>query len=87
MTNGPIVPEVDALAQIAAGEFVRQMRKGEDPKNFRLDLYRQVEVPDRALKTLGRAHSVAVRIRVTCESMLFEAGGAASIVIPPATAR
>jgi hypothetical protein len=72
-------PEVDALAQIAAGEFVRRMRKGDDPKSFRIDLYRRVEVPDRALTTLGRAHCVAVRIRVTCESMLFDQ----TLVIPP----
>jgi hypothetical protein len=72
-------PEVDALAQLAAGEFVRQMRQGEDPKAFRIDLYRRVTVPDRALATLGRAHDVAVRIRVTCESMLFDS----TLIIPP----
>jgi hypothetical protein len=78
-------PEVDALAQIAAGEFVRRMRAGEDPRKFRIDLLRQVSVPDRALKTLGRHHAVAVRIRVTCESLLFDKDGSAALVIPPST--
>ena len=76
-------PEVDNLARLAAAQFVRQMRAGDDPKQFRLDIYRKVMVPDLALATLGRTHGVAVRIRVTCESLLFDKDDATALVIPP----
>jgi hypothetical protein len=76
-------PEVEVLARLAAGQFVRQLRAGDDPKMFRLDIHRKVSVPDKALATLGRAHAVAVRIRVTCESILFEKDDQAALVIPP----
>jgi hypothetical protein len=76
-------PEVDNLARLAAAQFVRQMRAGDDPRQFRLDLARKVMVPDRALTTLGRAHAVAVRIRVTCESLVFDKDGTTSLIVPP----
>jgi len=72
------------LVQAAAGQFVRQARIGNDPTRFRLDLYRKVDVPDRAIATLKRRHAVAVRISITCESMLFDGeAGATSVVLPP----
>jgi hypothetical protein len=72
------------LVRVAAAQFVREARRGADPMGFRFDLYRQVEVPDRALTVLKRAHLVAVRVKVTCESMVFE-GSATTAVIPPAS--
>jgi hypothetical protein len=72
------------LVRVAAAQFVREARRGADPLGFRFDLYRQVEVPDRALTVLKRAHLVAVRVKVTCESMVFE-GSATTAVIPPAS--
>jgi hypothetical protein len=76
--------QVDELARAAAGEFVRAARRADGPNAYRIDLYRQVEVTDRALATLGRTHRVAVRIKISCESLLFEPqAGGASIVIPP----
>jgi|HubBroStandDraft_4_1064222.scaffolds.fasta_scaffold56286_5 hypothetical protein len=72
------------LVRVAAAQFVREARRGADPLGFRFDLYRQVEVPDRALTVLKRAHLVAVRVKVTCESMVFE-GPSITAVIPPAT--
>jgi hypothetical protein len=72
------------LVRVAAAQFVREARRGADPMGFRFDLYRQVEVPDRALTVLKRAHLVAVRVKVTCESMVFE-GPATTAVIPPAS--
>jgi hypothetical protein len=73
------------LVRVAAAQFVREARRGADPMGFRFDLYRQVEMPDRALTVLNRAHLVAVRIKVTCESMVFEGPAASSAVIPPAS--
>lgn len=74
------------LARAAAAQFVREARKGNDPMRYRLDLYRKVDVPDRAIASLERAHAVAVRISVICESMLFEEDAATtSVVIRPAS--
>jgi hypothetical protein len=72
------------LVRVAAAQFVREARRGVDPLGLRFDLYRRVEVPDRALTVLNRPHLVAVRIKVTCESLLFE-GPATTAVIPPAS--
>jgi hypothetical protein len=85
MSAAPADCSVSDLCHAAAVEFVRQARAGEDPRRFRLDLKRRVEVPDRALTILGRQHSVRVRIKITCESMVFDRPevGTASIVIPP----
>lgn len=77
---------VVGLARIAAAEFVRKARIGDDPRDFRIDLYRQVEVPDRAVSMLGRPHSVAVRIKITCESMLFDGAGQTMLVVPAPSA-
>jgi hypothetical protein len=72
------------IVQTAAGQFVRQARVGNDPTRFRLDLYRKVEVQDRAISILGRKHAVAVRISITCESLLFDRGEkTATVVLPP----
>jgi len=73
------------LVRVAAAQFVREARRGTDPLGLRFDLYRRVEVPDRALTILKRPHLVAVRIKVTCESLLFEGAGVAGTVIPPAS--
>jgi hypothetical protein len=74
---------VAELCRTAAGQFVRQARHGNDPTKFRVDVRRKVEVPDKAIATLGRAHSVAVRISITCESMLFDHGRDATAVLLP----
>jgi hypothetical protein len=71
------------IVQAAAGLFVRQARIGNDPTRFRMDLYRKVAVPDRVLAALGRQHAVAVRVSITCESMLFDRDGSTSAVLPP----
>ena len=86
MSTGPAdALTVAQLVRVAAAQFVREARRGADPMGFRFDLYRQVEVPDRALRTLGRAHLVAVRIKITCESMLFESAETTSKIISPAS--
>lgn len=73
------------LMSMAAAEFVRRVRLGEDTSEYEVDLYRHVDVPDKALATLNRPHRVAVRLKVTCESMLFDRGPMTSVVIPPKT--
>jgi hypothetical protein len=72
------------LVRVAAAQFVREMRRGADPIGLRMDIYRKVEVPDSALTVLKRAHVVGVRIKVTCDSLVFE-GPATTAVIPPAS--
>jgi hypothetical protein len=72
------------LVRVAAAQFVREMRRGADPVGLRMDIYRKVEVPDSALTILKRAHVVGVRIKVTCDSLVFE-GPAPTAVIPPAS--
>jgi hypothetical protein len=72
------------LVRVAAAQFVREMRRGADPVGLRMDIYRKVEVPDSALTILKRAHVVGVRIKVTCDSLVFE-GPTTTAIIPPAS--
>lgn len=86
------VPSIDGLMvadlmKMAAAEFVRRARKGEDMSGYEVDLSRLVDVPDKALTTLNRPHRVAVRLKVTCESLLFDRGPVTSAVIPPKPGR
>jgi hypothetical protein len=74
---------IGQLVRVAAAQFVREARKGTDPVGLRFDIYRKVEVPDSALTILKRAHVVGVRVKVTCDSLLFESTGAAGAIIPP----
>ncbi len=79
--------QVDAMSVVelcrrAAGQFVREAREQKDPCGFRFDISRSVQVPDKKIEILGRAHTVGVRITVRCESLLFEGVGSATKIFP-----
>lgn len=76
---------VSDLMKMAGSEFVRRASKGENTTDYQVELVRSIDVPDKSLTTLNRPHRVAVRLKVTCESLLFDRGPVTSVVIPPKT--
>ena len=66
------VPENITLAQLCAKAAEALVRAGLDR---RIDIYREVEIDDPAVRLmLGRPHRLRVRVKITAESLLFEAG-------------
>lgn len=65
------VPDSITLGQLCTKAAEALARAGLDR---RIDIYREVEIDDPAVRLmLGRPHRLRVRVKITAESLLFEA--------------
>jgi hypothetical protein len=65
------VPDDITLAQLCQEAAQTLARAGME---HRIDIYREVEVDDPAVRMLGRKHRVRVRVKITAVSLLFHEG-------------